>query len=505
MTRLPAVSKLTVDLRQTRTGRRGQTVATSVDFLVDRRAALAAFEGIEDLAISSDPQSALPGTSDETIATAKGLAHHLTSIRREIVKSLWAEQIFVDVDVIDELLYFAIVDHPAEEPVGFALRWIRDTRATRPGLLIFPIHSLSVLAGGLSHLFGQPLTFIRPDLGCAIAPQTNSMDGTLAFLDECRAGLGIAQAIPVEQIRHWRRSRPTAWLERNPLLVIRTVRVPGGYYGGESLLMTRVRATTAALTMLAAMQEGPPDRGGLLFSTAMTNNQQTLDLHHYITLYSGWRRHRELSGYCVPIHDSRSYVAELSDLAIEIDPRQWRRRPAMAAAISQAVEVTYTRYLRQRFEHRTDARSRTARKMFDSLAYFRRSNQRSTQVWGASISLATAFEMLLTDHYGDPSGTIARRTQILLRGVRGTEALQHAVRTMYTARSELVHQGNEDVEVDLVLARQAYVRCFIALSDRFESIDPGWTQPIGQLLDDRPRRRPCQRCSQGRADASANA
>src|SRR5207245_4853008 len=46
-----------------------------------------------------------------------------------------------------------------------------------------------------------------------------SFEGTLKFLNESAASLGIRQQIPQDLMEHWRRSRPTKWLERNPLLI----------------------------------------------------------------------------------------------------------------------------------------------------------------------------------------------------------------------------------------------------------------------------------------------
>ena len=76
------------------------------------------------------------------------------------------------------------------------------------------------------------------------------------------------------------------------------------------------------------------------------NNWQTLDIHHYLTLFAGLRRASELDGQCIPIHAGRTFVSELSDLAIEIDPTYWQRRDALAQRVHDAVEAVYAEYLR---------------------------------------------------------------------------------------------------------------------------------------------------------------
>jgi hypothetical protein len=67
--------------------------------------------------------------------------------------------------------------------------------------------------------------------------------------------------------------------ERNPLLAIRTVQLPGPYYGNEWLLMTFLRAVTGLLCMLAALQASA-ERAGRLFSSRTINNWRP-----YLQLY----------------------------------------------------------------------------------------------------------------------------------------------------------------------------------------------------------------------------
>jgi hypothetical protein len=314
---------------------------------------------------------------------------------------------------------------------------------------------MGVLGAGLLRPSRGRVSFINPQRGYAVTPQTNDLDRTLDFLDDTRGSFGIGQRLPTELLRHWRRSRSAAWLERNPLLVVRTVHVPGSYYGSEWLLVSRVRATTGLLAMLAALQPERSDRSPRLFSSRSMNNWQTLDIHHYLTLFAGIRRSSELDGQCIPIH------------------------------VHDAVEAVYAEYLRAQFHHgKLNARERAVRKLFDSMSYFRRSLQGSPTNWSGKVALATAFEMLLLDSSGAIRRTLVRRTRLLLKGVPGTRAMQGAVDDLYGARSALVHAGDDLAEADMGLAREAYVHCFVELGHRLPGLRRHTETPLGDMVGD---------------------
>lgn len=482
MTRLPAVRRLADDIRTARRGK--NSVGASADYLVDNRTKLMQFDNFEHLALCTEPEYALPNTTPEQLRDARPLSHHIVEVRAELARALWSRQFFVDTEVLDELIFYSALDANVADPVLAVLEWIRDSRATRPGLMIFPLHSFGVVGAGLLRPSVGRISFVNAAGGYALSPQTNNLQRTLAFLEETRRAFKVKKRLPTERLEHWRRSRPTKWLENNPLLVMRTVQLPGSYYANEWLLVSRVRATTALLGMLAALQPPSTPKSGL-FSTRTMNNWQTLDIHHYITLFNSPGERHELAGFCVPIHASRVYVSELSDLEIDIDPSHWRRTPEVARRVHAAVESLYSAYLHQRFSTaKANARTRTVRKLFDSLSFFRRSYQQTPGDWSAKVNLATAFEMLLTDSWKGVTAALPRRTRLLLTGVRGTRAMQAAVSDLYRARSALVHTGSDAPEVDMDLARKAFVLCFVRVVERLDSIAPTSATPLRDAIGD---------------------
>jgi hypothetical protein len=120
------------------------------------------------------------------------------------------------------------------------------------------------------------------------------------------------------------------------------------------------------------------------------------------------------------------------------------------------------------------------------LDYFRRSFVRGGATWAATVSLATAFEMLLTDHYaGGVAETLARRTGLLLSGVRGGTGYQQAVRDVYKARSDIVHAGAGAHSAELIEAQRAFALVFARLAPRIANLSQRSQAPIAELTGDR--------------------
>lgn len=476
MAKLPNIKTFSAEIvARNRQNTKG-SIRDSVTYIRDNVQDLRRFDNLYQLVLAIDDV--------QPDLKAKALAFHLLEVRQAIADGLLMRQIFIDSEILDEAVFFLAQTDDSDDLVGKVLRWLRDVGKPRAGLLVFPVHSLGILGAGLLRKEKRHLGFTDAKAGYSVHPQTNSFDRTIEVLDDARQRLGVAKPLPLDLLQHWKRSRPTSWLERNPLLVQRTVNMPGSYYGGQWMLISRLQATAGLLALVASLQ--PPTEPGVgpNFSTRIVNNQQTLDLHHYLNLFDA-SASGPLDGHCVPIHGGRSYITELSELAIDIDPRHWSRRPKTAERLSSATEALYSAYLRSRAATRMNSPDRVARQVTDSLSYFRRSHRRSVDDWSSVVSLATAFEMLLTDGYAPGvTNTLVRRSKHLLHGVPGTRAMQASIRDLYNARSKLVHTGDEGGEVDIHCARLAYVHCFLRIVERFSTVSPSTSTPFADLCAD---------------------
>lgn len=265
--RLPALNDLADEVRAAA----NTTVADSLNTILGRRPQLQRFDSVEDLGEAA--------YGDNPDRDARALAFHLEGIRNQLGEALWPRGIFIGPSVLDDLLFYAARDPQIADPLLAALEYLRDRRANRPGLIVFPLHSLGVLGAGLL-LAGRRshVQFIHPEWGLAVTPQTNKMRATLAFLERARQDFGVRKPIDGDLLEHWYRSR-ARWLERNPVLAVRFVSQRGSYYDTELFVVGRVQAATSVLAMVATFQPQRGERAGFLFSSSQTNNWETLDLH----------------------------------------------------------------------------------------------------------------------------------------------------------------------------------------------------------------------------------
>lgn len=457
------------------TGRFGKSaVADSVAYLVSHAPSLARWEDAEDLGVAAY-------ALDAPDSSARAVAHHLEVVRGELARQLWSRQVFVGVTVLDELLFEAARDGSAD-PVLTVAKQLKSRKRDMSSLLVLPLHSFGISAGGLLRPFGKQDPLVMDAARrFAISTQTNKLDRTIDLLRSAAPQLGVTKPLDAELIEHWRRSRDARWLERNPLLIAGITSVTGWYYENEFLLLGRVRSITSAVVMLTALQPRSEDRVADFFSSSKINNWQTRDLRHYLLLYS--QGTGPLTGRAVPVHGRRA-VDELSDLAVDLDPRYWNRYSAKADLVHSMMDRLYGGYLQHSVGNRRETRlGRLYRKLFDAVHYFRRSFHDD---WTATISLATAFEMMLTDNYSrGVTERLRRRTELLLKGQPGTKRYQQAVVDVYDARSATVHGGALAMS-DLDVARRAFVLVFLNLMTRLPNLPVNEPEPLAYLTEDRP-------------------
>jgi hypothetical protein len=272
-TRLPAINQLSASLAKQKTDL-GKNAESAGRFLVERREAMKRFGTSEDLGVAA--------YGEEPDPDARALSVHVEALRNLLINELWARRIFIGPEIIDDLLINAVVDG-ASDPLRSVVEFLRDRRANRPGVVIFPLHSFGILGAGLLRGRGRRASYIHPAAEIAIAPQSNNLAKTVAFLEEARTAFGAQKSMPVDLLEHWHRSR-APWLERNPLMALRVVSQRGSYYSTEWVITMRIRAASALVAMLAVFQPTRNEAASLLFSSSSVNNWETLDIHHYLVL-----------------------------------------------------------------------------------------------------------------------------------------------------------------------------------------------------------------------------
>lgn len=450
-------------------------LAKSTKFLIQHRERLSHYRFIDDLVLDAFDPEAVDRQLD--LKDAKAMVHHLTTVRAAIARVVWTRQMFIGISVLDELLFNSVRSATADtdDPVLQVFETIVARDLFYPGVVVYPLYGFGVLGAGLIKvLTSTHLSLLASEFGFVVSPQTNSMQATIAFLNDACELLGVRKPVPTESLEHWQRSRPAQWLTRNPLLVARVTSVPGDYYENQFLLLDRLRTIASFLAMLAARQDVAPGPEETVFSSARINNFQTLDIKHYMVLSDVPADEDELYGDFVPMNASVAALAELSDLPIEFYPDHWIGNLVDARRIYEAVNYVYERGLETSFGPPGETKeAQVYRKLARSLVHFRRSFSTSDEDWQGTLSLAIAFETLLTDGYSaGVRSRVSRRIRLLLSDRLDVESLAKEVEQMYSRRGGLMHGADVDGSGRNQKAQAVFVDTFVAVAERLPSMMP---------------------------------
>ena len=238
------------------------TVGNAVDAI--DRARFAGYEDVEDLAINA---------LDHPGGDADQLIDQMLPIRNAIARELRSRELLVATEIIDHLLFEGLKRSSDEDVLEWIFAVLRNARVAAAGFVVFGVHSLGLTAPPAELIGRRGAEFVAPGWGIAISSQTNDFSRTLGFLDRVRTEFGVTGELPIESLRHWRRSRPTRWLESNPILAVRVAEASGSYYGNEALLLATLQRATSLVSMLAASQQGTHSRERATISTYTMNNQ----------------------------------------------------------------------------------------------------------------------------------------------------------------------------------------------------------------------------------------
>lgn len=453
----------------------GPVTATSVNYLQTNHTILSGFHSVEDFAVEASQ-------SDDN--SLRGALFHFARVRNAIARRLWQREFFIGLSVIESLLFHFLV-LGGSDTLGDLLRFVRDKGLHRAGFVVYPLHSLGVLGVGFLRTLGKKRTYFTLDeAGLVLRPQVSTTLQAIDSVGEMKELLKIKAHVPVDLLEHWTRSRPLAWLVKNPVLAVRVQSYPGSYYENQAQLLNILRYSTTALFALATLEPSEPSPVALIGSSSIINNFQTFDFKHYLVFHTRGGRAVELDGDCVPMNVRRAELAETSDMPVELSPAIWKRRARDRAQVMNALRRCQAGYFRHTYgEVSQSLRGRVYRKLHDSLHFFRRSFRQSEYAGESIVALAVAFETLLTDNYAPGvAGRIQDNLRLALRGVRGTKQFQASIANLYDARSEVVHGGSTAVQPNLRAARETFVRAFLGVVSRLDHLPDTSSQPITDIL-----------------------
>src|SRR5690606_2174243 len=112
-------------------------------------------------------------------------------------------------------------------------------------------------------------------------------------------------------LQHFYLSRSLKWLERNPLLLFSFNFSQLDPFENQSIILEKLAHITNQLYFVSVLRSENSDLGKI-FSTKMTNNWETLDLKHFLTI-NGFNQ----SMLCKPIH--YKYDLLFNEMHLNID------------------------------------------------------------------------------------------------------------------------------------------------------------------------------------------
>lgn len=449
-----------------------EKVPEAVAYLQRKRSDLRTFHDVEDLACA-EPER-------------KDLLHFFGILKSALAKTLWPKQFFIGSSILDELLFEALCDPNISDPFQTVLSRIKAAGVHEPGIVLYPLHSFGILGFGFMQFLNSADAYIDlPEAGMCLTTQTNSIAGTVKFLNHARELFGIDQTIPVDAIKHHRRVS-LDWLESNQLLAVKVSTFSGYAYENQPLLTIKLEMSTALVFMLSVL-EPPRDEEVLRgSSSSRSNNFQTLDINHYLTLERSPKPSTELNARRIPMNIKRTELINLCDLQVDLDPEHWSSKPPILERLVVSLtelEKGYTRLSVSGLDNGVQAR--IYRKIFDALGFFRRSFHSQARKGEPAIFLATAFEMLLTDHFtGGVEPRLKRRFKIATASEPEAAGLEEIVGTLYKRRSETVHEGKVNGKLDLRLAQKAFVFAFIGTVSALGNLPNESPEPLAEMFGD---------------------
>jgi hypothetical protein len=416
-------------------------------------------------------------------AFLRGLSELSFAIREQLGRN----DIYIGLSVINEILYSAVVDQDTADPIEKVFASIVRAGVHKPGILVFPLVSIGFSGFGLfQHNTKASLDVPVLDAGLVLTPQTNSLDETRRFLDRACKHLGIPKKIDADILEHYHRSRPTKWLRANPLIALSVRSFMGSYYANQYAFLIKLKLAITVILMASVLQpDAEKENLDYAFSSSRVNNRSTRDINHYL-VFENFGRRKKLYGNCIPMNLDADEFAELSSFRAELRPALWKKNASLIAEIADAVRKVERKYVwHAGREFEGGAQARVCRKLFDSMAYFRRSFLGRADPGAHVIDLAIAFEVLLTDSFASGVGArLVRRFKLAVSDAELADSLSEQLVFLYNARSEVVHKGRLETQFDVTAVRKAYIHAFVGVVKRLDTIPRTSGAPIKEMLGD---------------------
>ncbi len=417
---------------------------------------------------------------DEPESVIEQEGEYFSHIKNFILNKYKAQDIYLSSSAVDDIIFYCLQNSEIDTFLTDIEDLIDKSNLTKNSVVIFPIHDFGFQYAGLGNLRNSSNVSLRYD-NFQVNTQSNSFKKTVANIQDYLEQIKFPKRkkLDLDLFRHYYVSRGLKWFEKNPLMFFNFKFSQVERYDNVAFILEKMSFITNKLYFLFALRS-EKDRVGSLFSTANTNNWETLDINHFLTI-TGTGNGGQIN--CIPVHYKYSLLYDDMHLKIDLKAKKkaiykWEAR---AIASIDSLYAGYRNYLITK-----EKKFAIYYRIAGSLNYFRRSIK-AVRKEDKIININIAFETLLLDkHESQKRLKMLQRVWAVLKGKikKGTNLknFENAIED----RNLIIHNGMPaTIDVDFADLNRTYCRLILFLSDNMVKMDstlPNYlTQFYGQF------------------------
>lgn len=416
------------------------------------------FEGVEDWVVKEK----------DDVVEREG--EYFSHIKNYIINKYKAQDIYLSSAAVDDIIFQCLQNSDIATFLNDVENLIEKSGLTKNSVVIFPLHDFGFQYAGLGNIANRSHVSLKYD-NFQVNTQSNSFDRTVSnitdYLDKIK--FPKKKKIDLDLFRHYYVSRNLKWFERNPLIFFHFKFSQVERYDNVAFILEKMSFITNKLYFLFVLRS-EKDRVGSLFSTTNTNNWETLDIKHFLTISrTGANNHIN----CIPVHYKYSLLYEDMHMKIDLKVKKKGVYKWEARAVS-SIDTLYEGY--RNYLITKDKKYGMYYRIASSLNYFRRSIK-SIRKEDKVININIAFETLLLDkHETQKRSKMLQRVWAVLKGKITKKTNLTNLDNAIEDRNLIIHNGlPASVDVDFADVYRTYCRLILFLNDNIATIDA--TQP----------------------------
>ena len=385
---------------------------------------------------------------------------HLSAIKKYFDIEFRKKDYYLSSSALDEIIFYCIKTSTVDNFIADVLSQIELHKLNAKSIVIFPVHNFGFQFIGVKNLFNQALTVLSYD-NFLISTQTNSFSKTVDIVDKfCQEK--IKKKLDKAMFLHFYKSRSLKWLERNPLLIFSFNFSQINPFENLTIILEKLSHFTNQLYFLSVLRSDNSEIGKL-FSTKQTNNWETLDLKHFLTI-NGFNN----SILCKPIH--YKYDLLFNEMHLNIDlltktKKVYKWEIDAINCLDKIYEGNKNYFLTKEIKYSI------YHKINNSLKYFRRS-VKAVNVEDKIININIAIEALLLDNEGDKVAKIFERLNKSLKFYRNKTTLFDEVDKVIKERNNVIHNASLVLEkIDFAQIYRMYCKVVSFITENAGDVD----------------------------------